>query len=341
MNVLILGGSIFIGQHFANYAASQGHTVTVFNRGKQKPSLSPSILQLIGDRHSDLSAIKNTDWDVVIDSSGYLPSAVEATCQLFQNRILHYVYVSSLSVYEKFDASIDERSEVATLTSKDVEQAELLPKDDSPTALTYGAHYGGLKATCEDTVKKYFPNNHIIVRPGVVVGSYDYSNRLVYWIEKIKSSERYLAPGSPETPTRFIDVRDLVKFTFQQINDVGNGIFNLPGPKICFGQLVSGISDTLTNKSEPIWIDESFLLENNVQPWSEIPLWLNKNLQNFFTIDDAKARKNGLDYCSIADTISTVSQWLDTTNPTYRINAGLPLEREQALIKKWLSTTSK
>ena len=335
MKILILGGTIFIGRHIAETALARGHTVTIFNRGKQQ-SLNLDIEYLVGDRHTDINALQNRNWDVVIDTSGYVPSAVETTAKTFASNIDNYIYISSLSVYGAVTSSVDENTPVKELEKEKLAIAETLSGAESPTAFTYGQYYGPLKVNCEKIVQHYFPNRHLIARPGVVVGSYDYTNRLTYWIERLKNLQQFLAPNTPETPLRILDVNDLADWLIKSAEQQRSGIYNLPGQdNVNFGKLFAVINQHLNKHALPIWVGESYLLEAKVKPWLEIPLWLSSDLQGMLRIGDLKAINSGFKYRPLIETIANTTAWLENNNPEYKILTGMAFDLEEKILEEY------
>jgi len=337
VKILILGGSVFIGRHITEAALANGHEVTLFNRGRQASPFSANVENLIGDRHGDLAVLQNRQWDAVVDVSGYVPSAVEAAARLLCSNVETYLYISSISVYGTVTKSVDEITPVVEINDDDLPAAEKLSGEESPTAMTYCKYYGPLKARCESIVKQYFPKRHVILRPGLVAGSYDYTNRMAYWITRLQQGGDYLAPHDAETPVRFIDVKDLADWTVKCIESNNFGVYNMPGPSdLTLGELFKTMQALIKSDAKPVWLPEEFLLGSGVKPWIEIPLWLPKSLQGIFRIGDHKAIAKGLSYRSLAASLLDIISWLDETAPVFKLVTGIDGEKEQALIAQWL-----
>lgn len=333
MRILILGGTVFIGRHIAESAVARGHRVSIFNRGRHPDPLGTGIERLRGDRHRDLSVLRNRQWDVVVDTSGYVPSAIEATAELLADSVGTYVFVSSLSVYGAVTDPVDEQTPVQVISDADLVTAEALNTDESPTALTYGKYYGSLKARCEAVVSSYYPDSHLIVRPGVVAGPFDYSNRLTYWLERIVRGGAYLAPNHPDTPIRFIDARDLADWTIAGAEAGRTGIDNMPGPAgLTFGILLEEIQRCCSSDARPVWLAEDELFRAGVQPWIDVPLWLPEHLQGILTIGDRNAVADGLEYRSLEATISDTLAWIRSESPSYKMSYGLDETWENELL---------
>src|SRR5689334_6385973 len=209
MKLLILGGTIFVGRHLIDAALSRGHEVTIFNRGLHGPDLYPDVEQLRGTREGDLTALQGRQWDAVIDTNGYVPSIVRASAQLLANVVTHYTFISSISVYAEFShKGMDETAPVGTITAEQIKEAEqVIPPKKGTTARAYGPSYGPLKALCEQVAEEMMPGRVLVIRPGLIVGPYDYSDRFTYWPYRLARGGEVLAPGRPDSPVQLIDVR--------------------------------------------------------------------------------------------------------------------------------------
>ena len=337
MKILVLGGSIFIGRHIVETALARGHEVSIFNRGSQEDIFGNQIEKLVGDRRKDLSALQSKHWDIVIDTSGYVPSAVSSTAQLFAGKIESYIYISSLSVYGQVTTAVNETTPVNVIDDAHLDKAESLNSgDESPTAMTYGEYYGPLKARCEQVVNSVFIDNSVILRPGLVVGSHDYTNRLSYWVDRMMRGGVFLAPNNAQTPIRFILARDLAEWTIQCVESNRTGIYNLPGPAgLTFGELFQTIQKHLKNDATPFWVKESQLLKAEVKPWTDLPLWLPEALQGILKIGDQKAVESGIQYSSFARIMDDVINWVHNDTKNYKIKVGLSAERESSLLKQF------
>jgi len=232
MKLLILGGTRFVGRHLVTAALALGHQVTLFNRGKH--ASPPERVEMIyGDRSRDLARLKGRRWDAVIDSSGYLPRIVSASAEMLSDCVDLYVFISTQSVYADIShPGVDESAPLMTLTSEQLQVANEIDSSGQPSALTYGEMYPGLKALCEKAVEDAMPNRGLTIRPGFVVGPYDYSDRFTYWVQRIaraNNGKEVLAPGRPGRYVQFIDVRDLAEWTVQMIERKETGIYNANG----------------------------------------------------------------------------------------------------------------
>jgi 2'-hydroxyisoflavone reductase len=216
MKILILGGTQFLGRHAAALALAAGHEVTLFNRGNHGIDLFPAAEQIRGDRLQDLSALRGRRWDAVFDASCYLPSAARRSAELLADAVEHYCLITSISVFPHINADTVETSSLAELTAEQLAAAEAQAAGTgSQSGGGYGAAYGGLKALCEREVRNVMGRRALIVRPGFIIGPYDYSPRLRYWLDRMSEGGRVLAPGRPERAVRLIDARDIAAWCLE------------------------------------------------------------------------------------------------------------------------------
>ncbi len=205
MKLLVLGGTVFLGRHLVEAATARGHSVTLFNRGQHNPELYPEVEKLRGDRDSDLSALQGRRWDAVIDTCGYLPRAVRASAELLADAVDHYTFISSISVYADFHTpAMDESAPVGTLADETVEEVT-------------GETYGPLKALCEQAAERALPGRVLNIRPGLIVGPHDPTDRFTYWPVRVARGGEVLAPGRPHVPVQVIDGRDLAEWTVRMV----------------------------------------------------------------------------------------------------------------------------
>ena len=220
MKLLILGGTKYLGRHLTESALERGHEVTLFNRGRENPDLfHGKVEKLVGDRDGDLAALKGRKWDAVIDTSGYFPRVVKDSARLLADTVDHYTFISTISVYEDFSQpGIEETAPVGKLEDETVED------------IGAGA-YGPLKALCEQAVEEVMPGRSLIVRPGLIVGPYDPTDRFTYWPSRIAKGGEVLAPGDGTSPVQFIDARDLAEWVLTMTERKQTGVFNATGPE--------------------------------------------------------------------------------------------------------------
>lgn len=332
MNILILGGTVFLGRHLAEIAKEKGHCVTLFNRGNHSGILS-HIEQLHGDRDGNLEVLKDRRWDAVIDTSGYVPRIVRKSIHLLSHLTDHYTFVSSISVYSDFSKqNIDEQADVGKLADETVE-------------IINGETYGPLKALCELVVQEKMPNRTLIVRPGLIVGPYDPTDRFTYWPWRMMKGGTVLAPGDPNARVQWIDVRDLASWILDMVEAKQTGIYHATGPKepLTMSAFLDSCAEVLNTGVQFQWAKEEFLLDHGVAGWTEMPLWVpvKENMSGFQTVDNRKAIQAGLSFRPIRETIRETAEWVLERSADYDWKAGMKLERERELIEKIINKDQK
>jgi 2'-hydroxyisoflavone reductase len=327
MKLLVLGGTVFLGRHIVDSALRRGHEVTTFTRGKHNPDLFPDVEKLRGDRDSDLSALEGRRWDAVIDTCGYVPRVVRRSAELLAGAVEHYTFISSISVYADFATpGMDESGAVGTIEDTTIEEVN-------------GETYGPLKALCERAAEESMPGRVLAIRPGLIVGPNDPTDRFTYWPHRIAQGGEVLAPGKPELPTQIIDVRDLAEWNVRMVEQRKTGTYNATGPDytLTMGAFLEECVRTSGSDARLNWLPDDFLLEKNVAPWSELPLWLPDTTEyaGFNTVDCSRAFTDGLTFRPIAGTIADTLAW-DATLPADReLRAGIPRDRERELLQAW------
>ena len=324
LKILILGGTCFLGPHLVEEIKNRGHDVTLFNRGIQNASFFPDVENLYGDRDGDLSALEGRDWDAIIDTSGHLPRIVDASSKMLNRATNHYTFVSSVSAYKDFHHfDINEDDPVAQLEDAN---------DEEITEKTYGA----LKAACEQVVQTNFPGRHLIVRPGLIVGPYDPTDRFTYWPVRINEGGPILVPGMPNRDVQFIDVRDLACWIVDNVERQTTGIYNVTGRAVTFERLLEECQRVCRTNPEYKWVSENFLISHHVQDWVELPLWLssNRNMPGFFSISIERALQTGLKFRPLSETIAAVLDWNTLRHPQ-ALQAGMDRDKERELLRLW------
>jgi nucleoside-diphosphate-sugar epimerase len=328
LRILILGGTGFIGPHQVNCALQKGHTITLFNRGKTNTHLFPGVEKLRGDRNNDLTALEGSrKWDVVIDNSASIPRWVRQSAGLLNGRTSQYIYVSSLSVYcEASTTGIDETGPVCKLEDPTVEKVT-------------GATYGGMKVLCEEETRKAFPENHTVVRPTLIVGPGDTTDRFTYWPVRINRGGEVLAPGTPEDPVQIIDARDLAEWMIRLSENRVFGTFNASSRPLGMAEMLYGIKASTSKHSWFTWIPASFLEKNEVHPWSDMPAWFPPigEYKGFSQFSVKKALEAGLTFRPLAKTAKETIEWFRGLPEERQKNlkAGLSYQREQEVLKLW------
>ncbi|SDB98908.1 NAD-dependent epimerase/dehydratase family protein [Shouchella lonarensis] len=339
MKILILGGTRFVGRHLIDAALAQNHEVTLFNRGISSTKPLANVEVLHGDRNVDVSLLGKRQWDAVIDTSGYWPAQVRKAVEQLSHNVGHYTFVSSCSVYRDFSQqSIGESSDGLTLTP---EQLVALDRHDVDHDKQM-AHYGALKYHCEDALQQAMPGRSLIVRPGLIVGPYDRTDRFVYWMRRLLRGGEVLAPGRAERAIQVIDGRDLAKWIIDRIKFSTIGTFNVVGPdyKLTMGDFLSTCRDTIGISANFTWVDDDFLQKHDVQPWVEMPLWIPEkahgdqpDLSGFLSIAMTKAVKLGFTFRPLEQTVRDTVQWLQNDPPD--VLGSLKEAREQELLRLW------
>jgi 2'-hydroxyisoflavone reductase len=328
MDILILGGPKFLGRATIDAALAAGHKVTVFNRGQTNADLYPEIEKLRGDRDGGLDALKGHTWDMVIDNSGYVPRIVRQSAELLADNVGRYIFVSSISVYKDFDvAGIAENYPVATLEDESVEQIT-------------GETYGGLKVLCEQAVQDVYGDRALIIRPGLIVGPHDPTHRFTYWVVRAAEGGDMLAPIDPEYDMQIIDVRDLTEWTIRMAEADTQGEFNATGPdyRLTLGTILDTVQKVSGSDANITWADEKFLLENEVRPWADLPLWMAGEVE-VHKVSIAKALNAGLTFRPLDVTVRDTLTWAQANPAADPLPAGLTPEREAELLAAWRSTT--
>jgi len=336
LKILILGGTAFLGPAVVHEARSRGHEITLFNRGKTNTELFPDLEKLTGDRFGDLASLEGRDWDVVIDNSGYIPSTVKDSATLLAERVKQYIFISSISVYGDFkEIGITEDSAVGVITDEEIAAAKTM-RDIT------GANYGPLKALCEQAAEAALPGRTCNIRPGLIVGPMDRSDRFTYWPVRIARGGEVLVPDKPDVPTEIIDVRDLAAFIVKCAEDDINGVFNATSPpeELTMGELFDTCKKVSGSDAEFTWVSKEFLDENEVAAWSDMPVWVPLDGDDaghpYVRVD--RALKAGLTYRPISETVRGTLDWW-TTVPQERkdkpMRSGLTAEREAELLAKW------
>jgi len=336
LKILILGGTGFTGPFQVKYALSRGHKVTVFNRGKSHPGELPKEAeQLIGDRNGQLDALKGRKWDVCIDIPTTLPVWVRDAAQILQGNVDRYVFVSTISVYSELKPGADENAPLQKYTGADA----MKETSATLTASNFGL-YGPLKALSEAEAEKWFPGKALIVRPGLIVGPGDPSDRFTYWPVRVDRGGEVLAPGNPTDPVQFIDARDLAEWIIRMAEQGTVGTFNATGPKetLGVGGMLDGIKKATKSNAQFTWVNADFLAEQKVRPWSDMPVWVpHREDSGFTSVSIKKALDKGLTYRSLGDTTEATLAWFkqQPADRQAKLHAGLTAEREAAVLAAW------
>jgi 2'-hydroxyisoflavone reductase len=327
MKILILGGTIFFGRQVTEQAIARGHDVTLFNRGQHFPELFPDVEKLQGDRDGGLEVLRGRQFDAVIDTSGQIPRTVRDSVNLLRDSADHYTFISSLSVFSDFSKiGINENDPVGTLEDESVEQVT-------------NETYGPMKALCEEHVRNGMPDGALVIRPGLIVGPFDWSDRFSYWPLRVERGGRVLAPDDPQAAVQIIDVRDLAAWNLDMVEAGKTGTYNATGPEklLTMAEVLEESRRVTGSGAEFVWVDKEFLREHEVQPWMQMPLWVggDKEAEGFGQIDCSRAIAEGLRFRPLADTIRATLDWWHEYSSERPLRAGISAERERELLQAW------
>ena len=339
MKILIIGGTKFLGRHLIDAAAARGHEVTLFNRGTKYTEESlPAVEQLHGDRHADLERLAGREFDAAIDTCGYLPQSVAASAGYLSGMVKQYIFVSSISAYAGFrQKNRDESAPLAELTDEQRERFSRLDPQGELTGPVLGEMYGALKVLCERAAEAAMPGRTLVVRPGLIVGEYDWTDRFTYWVMRAARGGEVLAPGSFDRFVQFIDARDLARWIVKMAEAGESGIYNATGKpfELTFGAFLEEIKNVTGGDARFTWATEEFLKQENVAPWSEMPLYLHESdadWQGFLSANVDRALAKGLEFRPLRETISATFNWRKSVRD--ELKAGISPERETALLEK-------
>ena len=324
MEILIIGGSRFVGKHVVEVALARDHDVTLFNRGTIEPPEGVAR-HIRGDRNEDLSGLEGGRWDAVLDTCGYVPRQVRSAAAALEGRVGLYAFVSTISVYRDKDVPMqDETAPVIELDDPDVEEV-------------IGETYGGLKVLCERELERARPDASLVVRPGLIVGPDDPTDRFTYWPVRVARGGAFLAPPSPSMPVQWIDVRDLAAWLVASLEAGLTGTFNAVSEtdRFTMGDLLATAARVAGSDAKPVRPSEAFLLEQGVAPFVELPLWIPGDAIAFSRIDDRRAHERGLAVRDAADTVRATLDWFTSTQDDRPLRAGLDPERERELLRAW------
>lgn len=329
MRLLILGGTVFLGRALTDAAIARGHAVTHLHRGRSAGT-DRRVETLVCDRE-EIPFMRGVDaartWDAVVDTSGYLPQVVSRSAEALRDRAGTYAFVSSISAYASFESEgFDEDAPL---------QADPDPWPGERTPELYGA----LKAACERVVAKSFEKRALIVRPGLIVGPHDPTDRFTWWPWRIARGGMFLAPGRPARAIQLIDVRDLADWVIAMLESSTGGTFHLTGPEspLTMGELIDACRATRRDAA-PEWLPDDFLVRHEVRPWTEMPLWIPEaqaGYRGFMAASIDQALRHGLRFRPLAETLADTLEWAKTRPPSHPWKAGLAPEREASLLESW------
>jgi 2'-hydroxyisoflavone reductase len=333
LNILILGGTGFTGPHQVRYAIARGHKVTVFNRGRRQADLPKEVVALRGDRSTgDLESLKGKKWDVVIDNPTSLPKWVRDAAAVLKGNTNQYVFISTISVYaDTSQAGMDETTRLNTTNEPDATQVT-------------GENYGALKALSEQEAERAFPGRATIIRPGLIVGPGDPTDRFTYWPVRIDRGGEVLAPGDGTDPVQFIDARDLAEWTIRMVEQGDTGVYNATGPRseLTMAEMLYGIRAVTPAPVSFTWASTEFLQQQNVSPWGDMPVWVpgQGDSAGFARVSIQRALDKGLTFRTLATTAADTLAWHKTRPAAQqeKLRAGIAPEREREVLAAWKAT---
>jgi 2'-hydroxyisoflavone reductase len=334
MRILILGGTGFIGPYQVRYALARGHHVTIFNRGRQQEDWPGPVEELLGDRNGDLKALEGRDWDVCIDNPTTLPVWVRDAARVLKGHVGQYIFISTISAYAANDKPADETAPLAAYKGNDpmAETVESLKADPRL--------YGPLKAQSEIEARAQYGDATTIIRPGLIVGPGDETDRFTYWPVRLARGGDVLAPGDGSDPVQLLDVRDLAEWTIRLAEQRVTGVFNALGPAspITMQQMLAEIARGIHADPKIVWAPTSFLKANKVSPWRDMPVWIpgQDETFGFHRRDISRAITAGLTYRPLSLSAADTLAWF-ITQPAERqtkLRAGMTPEREAELLTK-------
>jgi 2'-hydroxyisoflavone reductase len=340
LSILVIGGTGFTGPEQVEHALARGHRVTVINRNRTRPDFfkgKGEVEQLIGDLNADMSALKDRTFDAVLDIPTTAPYWVRNVAQYMKGRTKHYTYISTISVYaDNRTVGADESDPTLPMP------ADVDPFTPDPAAR--GRYYGQLKAFSEKLVKETYPNS-LIIRPGLIVGPLDPSDRFTYWPVRIDKGGEVLAPGTPNDPVQFIDARDLAEWTIEMIEAKETGTYNATGPDkpLTIAEMLHGMKAVTTAGAQFTWVPADFLNEQQVRGWRHMPVWVAPTPANagFSARSVKKAVAKGLTFRPLAVTAKDTLEWAKTRTPEQQkalaegTVAGISMAREAEVLAAW------
>jgi 2'-hydroxyisoflavone reductase len=331
MQILIIGGTAFVGRYIAQAAVDAGHDITLFHRGKTGSDLFPKATHLLGDRNSDLSALADGTWDATIDVSAYFPRQVRTLAAELGRRGGRHVLISSVSAYMlPLPWGYDENAPLADCADPEAEFVTV-------------ENYGGLEAECERAAGELYGPQVLIIRPTYVIGPHDRSYRFTWWVDRLAQGGTVLAPGRPEDPIQVIDARDQGTWIIGLVERSVTGAFHAasPAPPFGFGQMLEAIAaEVAPAGTRLVWVDTDFLLAEGVDG-EALPLWNagDPNEANANSADPAAAFATGLAPRPLRETVADIR-----SAPRLRggppEGVGISAEREAQLLARWAARTS-
>ncbi|MEE4217630.1 MAG: NAD-dependent epimerase/dehydratase family protein [Xanthomonadales bacterium] len=332
LKILILGGTGFLGPHTVEYALARGHDITLFNRGKTNLGLFPNLETIIGDRdpevNAGLSGLEGRQWDAVIDNSGYVPRMVDASARLLAENTGQYLFVSTICQYDNW-------IEGGQFGTEERPRAVL----EDPATEDVSKFYCELKAYCERSVEEVMGNRVTQIRPGLIVGPLDKSDRYTYWPVRMDRGGEVLAPGKPSDLTQYVDVRDLAKFMVHCVERNLTGAFNAVSMPMPWGEFLEGTANAVNPGARLTWVPAEFLEEQDVQPWRDLHMWADREspMSGSLSWSSQKAVDAGMTFRPVEETARDTLAWFKTLPEERRVSlrTGLSTARETEVLAAW------
>jgi 2'-hydroxyisoflavone reductase len=342
LRILILGGTGFTGPHQVRYALARGHKVTLFNRGRQPKAWPGEVEELLGDRNTgELKALEGRDWDVCIDNPTTLPFWVRDAAKVLRGKLQQYLFISTVSVYAANDKPEDESAAVLRYDGADP-MAETIETLRAKPQL-----YGPLKAASEAEAKRQFGDATTIIRPGLIAGPGDETDRFTYWPVRLARGGEVLAPGDGSDPVQFIDARDLAEWTIRMAETRTTGTFNATGPsqQIVMREMLAGIAAATPSDARLTWVPAEFLEAQHVSAWTDLPVWVPGQGESggFARRRIDRALQAGLVFRPLATTAVDTLAWFRQQPDERRAKPknGLWPAREAEVLSAWRARANK
>jgi 2'-hydroxyisoflavone reductase len=340
LNILILGGTGFTGPEQVEYAIARGHRVTLFNRNKTRPDFFKGKVaeELVGDLNNDTDALAGKKFDVVLDNPTTAPAWVRNAARQLAGNVKHYIFVSTTSTYsDQSIIGLNEDSPTAVL------REGIDPYSVDPQVIA--GNYGGLKVLAEKEAQKHYPGIWTVIRPCLIVGPLDRTDRFTWWPARIDKGGEVLAPDKPDDPCQFIDARDLAEWTVRMAEMREFGLYNAIGPAhpMTVSEMLYGVKAITTAGARFTWVPWDFLQEQKVRPWRDMTVWQPPygRTAGYQRRNSAKSIAKGLTFRPLAVTAKDTLDW-HKTRPAEeqaatlegKIN-GIGLKREAEVLAAW------